>query len=86
MAVKLRLEDYALMARYLSGEASVEDSAFCAELLKSDAEANEYFETLKITFGSKPVTSVAPDQDTQTDYVKHKFEQITCKLKAEGSL
>jgi hypothetical protein len=85
MAVKLRFEDYALMARYLRGEASAEDTAFFNELVESDPSMREHYEVLKVAF-LKPVTDTSLNDFANDNYLQQKFNQITRKLKDEGSL
>jgi hypothetical protein len=85
MAIKLRFEDYALMARYLRGEASAEDTAFFNELLQSDPCVREHYEVLRIAF-LKPVTDTSLNDFANNKYLQQKFDQITRKLKDEGSV
>ena len=86
MAVKLQLQDYALIARYLRGEASAQDAILCDELLKSHIGAREHYEELKLVFRKPaPFFSLDPES-TEADYLQRKFDQITNKLKGEGTL
>jgi hypothetical protein len=86
MAAKLQLQDYALIARCLRGEASAQDNILCSELLKSDAGMSEHYERLKLMFHKSVPPASAHEAVAEADYLRQKFDQITNKLKAEGTL